>query len=56
MVFRTSARGSGRPGEYRLYSVKVFVCCWYVEVMVVPRKESLAVKVVLVVSPEVRRM
>jgi hypothetical protein len=51
MVFMIEARGSGRPGEYRLNKVKVVVFVWYVEVIVVPRKEVPEVKVVVAVRP-----
>jgi hypothetical protein len=54
MVFMIEARGSGRPGEYRLNRVNVVVFVWYVEVIVVPRKELPDVKVVVVVRPCVR--
>jgi hypothetical protein len=54
MVFMIEARGSGRPGEYRLNSVKVVVFVWYIEVIVVPKKELPDVKVVVAVRPCVR--
>jgi len=54
MVLMIEARGSGRPGEYRLNRVNVVVFVWYVEVIVVPRKELPDVKVVVVVRPCVR--
>jgi len=48
---RRAASGSGLPGEYRLKMVKLVVCCSCCSVMVVPRKESWAVKVVVALSP-----
>jgi hypothetical protein len=55
MEGRMEARGSARPGEYRLKMVKVLWCCPWVQVMVVPRNESRDVNVVVAVSPWVRR-
>ena len=55
IVGRMAATGSGRPGEYRLYTVNEAVCCCCWIVMVVPRKESWAVKMVVAVSPGARR-
>jgi hypothetical protein len=49
--FRIEARGSGRPGEYRLNKVNVVVVIWYVEVIVVPRNGAFKVKVVVAVRP-----
>ena len=51
MVFMIEARGSGRPGKYRLNRVNVIVFFWCVEVIVVPRKELPDVKVVVAVRP-----
>ena len=51
MVGRMAATGSGHPGEYRLYRVNVVVCCCWRDVMVVPRKELWAIKVVVALSP-----
>jgi hypothetical protein len=48
------ARGSGRPGEYRLNKVKVVLFVWNVEVTVVPRKEGPKAKVVVAVRPGTR--
>ena len=48
---RRAASSSGLPDEYRLKMVKLVVCCSYCSVMVVPRQESWAVKVVVVLSP-----
>jgi len=48
---RRAASCSGLPGEYRLKMVKLVVCCSCCSVMVVPRKESWAAKVVVVLSP-----
>ena len=56
MVGRMATTGSGRPGEYRLYRVNEVVCCCCRDVMVVPRKESWAVKVVVALSPGTRHM
>jgi len=55
MVGRMATTGSGHPGEYRLYRVNEVVCCCCRDVMVVPRKESWAVKVVVALSPGTRR-
>jgi len=55
MVRRMAATGSGCPGEYSLYRVNEVVCCCWRDVMVVPRKESWAVKVVVELSPVTRR-
>jgi len=54
MVGTIAATGSGRPWEYRLYRVNVVVCCCWRDVMVVPRKKSWAVKVVVALSPGMR--
>ena len=51
MVGRMAATGFGCPGEYRLYRLNVVVCCCCRDVMVVPRKESWAIKVVVALSP-----
>ena len=48
---RRAASSSGLPGEYKLKMVKDVVCCSCCSVMVVPRKESCTVKVVVAVSP-----
>ena len=48
---RRAASGSALPGEYMLKMVKLVVCCSCCSVMVVPRKESWAVKVVVALSP-----
>jgi len=48
---RRAASSSGLPGKYRLKMVKLVVCCSCCSVMVVPRKESWAVKVVVALSP-----
>jgi len=53
---RRAASGSDLPGEYRLKMVKLVVCCSCCSVMVVPRKESWAVKVVVAQSPGSWRM
>jgi len=53
---RRAASGSGLPGEYRLKMVKLVVCCSCCSVMVVSRKESWAVKVVVALSPGSWRM
>jgi len=47
---RRAASGSGLLGEYRLKMVKLVVCCSCCSVMVVPSKQSWAVKVVLALS------
>ena len=49
---RRATSGSGLPGEYKLKMVKDMVCGSCCSVMVVPRKESCTVKVVVPVSPE----
>jgi len=48
---RRAASGSGLLGEYRSKILKLVVCCSCCSVMVVPRKESRAVKVVVALSP-----
>jgi len=50
MVERMAATGSSRPEEYRLYRVNEVVCCCCWDVMVIPRKESWTVKVVVALS------
>jgi len=49
-VGRMATIGSGHPGEYRLYRVNEVMCycCW--DVMVVLRKVSWAVKVIVALS------
>jgi hypothetical protein len=54
MLLMIEARGSGRPGEYRLNRVNLIMWVWCVEVIVVPRKEVPNVKVVVAVRLCVR--
>jgi len=49
---RRAASSSGLPDEYNLKMVKDVVCCSCCSMMVVPRKESYAVKVVVALNPE----